>query len=247
MKVRPRLAVILAAGRGKRMRSSLPKVLQEAAGANLLEWVVGIARRSGCARIIVVVGHRADLIRRTMADATLEWAVQERQLGTGHALAQVERQVDGESLILVLSGDAPLLRAATARRLLEAAESAWGAMVVAAVDEPGSLGRVRMNQNCDLVRCVEAVDAGAEDLRLTTVNAGFYALPAPSVFDFLRRVRPDNAQAEIYLPAALNEAVGKGQRVACIGVEEPEEAWGVNDRAELDRVAAVLQRRASAG
>ncbi len=239
----PRIAVILAAGKGTRMASEKPKVLHEAAGKTLLGWVLELARSSDCDRVIVVVGHGADEIRERMAGADLEFAVQSEQLGTGHALLQVESLIEGEAQILVLSGDVPALRSATAQRLLTAAEDSWGAMVVATLEEPGSLGRVIRGESGELVRCVEAADACAEELTIKTVNAGFYVLPAPSIFALLGRIEPANKQAEIYLPDALNTAAAEGERVACVEVEDPREAWGVNNRSELARIEEVLRQQ----
>lgn len=239
----PTIGVILAAGKGTRMASPKPKVLHEAAGKTLLDWVVDIARGSGCDRVIVVVGHGASEIREQMAGADVEFAVQSRQLGTGHALQQVEPLIEGEARILILSGDVPALRSRTARRLLTAAENSWGAMAVATLDEPGSLGRAIRGDSAELVRCVEVADACPEELEVKTVNAGIYVLPAPSVFARLGRLEPTNKQREIYLPDVLNLAVTEGERVACIEVEDHREAWGVNDRSELARIEEVLLHR----
>lgn len=235
--------MILAAGKGTRMASPKPKVLHDAAGKTLLEWVLETALGADCERVIVVVGHGAREIRERMAGADLEFAVQSEQLGSGHALAQVEPLIEGEAQLLVLSGDAPLLRAQTARRLLAAAELSWGAMVVATLDEPGSLGRVIRGESSELVRCVEVADASSEELKVKTVNAGFYVLPAPSAFARLSRVGRANRQGEVYLPDALNMAATEGERVVCVEVDDPREAWGVNDRDELARVEEVLRRR----
>jgi bifunctional UDP-N-acetylglucosamine pyrophosphorylase / glucosamine-1-phosphate N-acetyltransferase len=137
------VAVVLAAGKGTRMRSELPKVLHRAAGRPLLAWVLDAARAAGCGRILVVVGHGAEQVRaETGAADDLDWVVQERQLGTGHALAQVEERLAGPGLLLVLSGDVPLVGTATLERLLAAAARGWGAMAVAELPQPGALGRV---------------------------------------------------------------------------------------------------------
>ena len=148
-------------------------------------------------------------------------------------------------MLLVLSGDAPLLREQTVATLLREGSAAWGAMVVASLPDPGSLGRVRTDDKGRLVACVEAADATQEDLAVQTVNAGFYALRAPEIFERLRELQPDNVQGEIYLPDALNAAARDGERVACVPVDDPQEAWGVNDLSELERVSRALQARAS--
>ena len=126
----PRIAVVLAAGKGTRMRSGLPKVLHRAAGRPLLAWVVDAARAAGCERILVVVGHGHERVREEIAGADLTWILQAEQKGTGHALAQAEGEVKGATL-LVLSGDVPLIAPETIVRLAAAAETGWGAMAVA--------------------------------------------------------------------------------------------------------------------
>jgi bifunctional UDP-N-acetylglucosamine pyrophosphorylase/glucosamine-1-phosphate N-acetyltransferase len=244
----PSLAVILAAGKGKRMSSPLPKVLHPAAGRPLLAWVIEAAREVPCDRIVVIVGHGADEVRSTFAaDSDLEWVVQSEQRGTGHALAQVEPRVRAAARLLVLSGDVPLLRPATGRRLLDEAAPAWGAMAVAELDSPGSLGRVVVGPEGRLERMVEAADATPGELELRTVNAGLYALPAPEVFGYLRRVRPNNAQGEIYLTDALNLAAADGRDLRCLRLEDPSEAWGVNTPQDLALVESRLRQRDHAG
>jgi bifunctional UDP-N-acetylglucosamine pyrophosphorylase/glucosamine-1-phosphate N-acetyltransferase len=229
------------------MRSALPKVLHPAAGRPLLAWVIEAAREVPCDRIAVVVGHGADEVRRSFAgDADLEWVLQAEQRGTGHAVAQIEDSIGSAARLLVLSGDVPLLRASTARRLLEEAAAGWGAVAVADLDEPGSLGRVVVGADGRLERMVEAADASADQLRLRTVNAGLYALPAPEVFGYLRQVRPNNAQREIYLPDALNLAVADGRCVRCVTLDDPSEAWGVNTPDDLALVDARLRARDAA-
>ncbi|HVR99022.1 MAG TPA: bifunctional UDP-N-acetylglucosamine diphosphorylase/glucosamine-1-phosphate N-acetyltransferase GlmU [Thermoanaerobaculia bacterium] len=232
---RPRVAVLLAAGKGTRMRSALPKVLHRAAGRPLLHWVVEAARGAGCERILVVVGHGAEQVREEVAGDDLGWVLQAEQRGTGHALAQAEAEVGGDALVLVLSGDVPLLTPATLEQLAAAAEAGWGAMAVADLDRPGSLGRV-IGEGGRLQRIVEAADATPEQLALRTVNAGIYALPAPDVFDDLRRITTDNAQGELYLTDAVTLAAAEGRPVALVTLPDPDEALGVNNRIELAQV-----------
>ncbi|MEE2778333.1 MAG: NTP transferase domain-containing protein [Acidobacteriota bacterium] len=242
-----RVAVVLAAGRGTRMELEGPKVLARASGLTLVERVVAIARELPCERVVVIVGHGGDEVRGVLAADDVEFVVQEDQLGTGHALACAESVVAGDSIVFVLSGDVPLLRARTLRELGAAAAGSWGAMAVADLDEPGSLGRVVTDNDGYLVQSVEFADATAAELEVRTVNAGIYALPAAGVFDYLRRVRPDNAQGEIYLPDALNLAAADGLRVRCLHLEDPDEALGVNTPGELAEVDRLLRAREASG
>ncbi|MGD2116671.1 MAG: NTP transferase domain-containing protein [Acidobacteriota bacterium] len=267
-----RVAVVLAAGKGTRMRSERPKVLHEAAGRPLLAWVLDAARGAGCERILVVVGHRSEEVRRAFEGADdVTWVLQERQRGTGHALLQVADEVrpgpsgasggrdpasDRAPLLLVLSGDAPLVRPETLDRLTAAvtdpAGGAWGAMAVSTLDEPGSLGRVIPRDPPErdagdghrLARIVEASDATPEELAVRTVNAGMYALPA-GIFPYLERLEPDNVKGELYLTDALVSAAADGEIVRLVDLEDPTEALGVNTPTELEDAARVLAVRAA--
>jgi bifunctional UDP-N-acetylglucosamine pyrophosphorylase/glucosamine-1-phosphate N-acetyltransferase len=250
-----RVAVVLAAGRGTRMRSALPKVLHPAAGRPLLAWVLDAARAAGCGRIVVVTGHAADAVRAEpriaeLAGALAEsgvvlgWAIQAEQRGTGHALAQAAAAAAGAERVVVLSGDVPLVTAATLDRLLAAATAAgtWGAMAVADLERPGSLGRViaAPGEPRRLERIVEAADATPPELAVSTVNAGLYVLPAPDIFARLDRLEPANMQGELYLTDAVNAAAADGHRVALVPLGDPHEALGVNDRRELAAVHRIL-------
>ena len=240
---RPRVAVILAAGKGTRMKSSLPKVLHRAAGQPLLQWVIDAARTAGCERILVVVGHGAERVREEITGDDLGWVLQAEQKGTGHALAQAEPEVPDEATVLVLSGDVPLVQPATLARLAEEATGGWGAMAVAELPEPGSLGRVIVDAWGGLQRIVEARDAHPDELAVRRINAGIYALPAPDIFDYLRKLKTNNAQGELYLTDAVTNAARDGRPVRLVTLPDPDEALGVNDRSELARVHRLLLDR----
>jgi bifunctional UDP-N-acetylglucosamine pyrophosphorylase/glucosamine-1-phosphate N-acetyltransferase len=218
------------------MRSELPKVLHAAAGRPLLQWVIDAARAAGCERILVVVGYGAERVREEIQGGDLVWVLQAEQKGTGHALAQAEPEITGDALVLVLSGDVPLVTAATLETLATAAEAGWGSMAVADLDEPGSLGRVISGDGTTLERIVEAADAGPAELAVRRINAGLYALPAPEIFGYLRRLTTDNAQGELYLTDAVTAAAAEGRPVRLVPLADPAEAWGINNRAELARV-----------
>lgn len=243
-----RMAVILAAGKGTRLKSELPKVLHQVAGRPMIEWILDAARASGCRRLLVVVGHGSDDVREAVvgdpAHGDVVCVEQTEQLGTGHALAQVEPYVDAVSTLLVMNGDVPLVTSSTLKRLLDAAAEGWGAMAVAELDQPGALGRVLSDGEGHLSNIVEAVDATPEILAIRRVNAGLYALPAPQVFDDLRRIDNDNAKGEYYLTDALGLAVHDGRSIALVTLENPDEALGVNSRHEQAEVhQAMIDRR----
>jgi bifunctional UDP-N-acetylglucosamine pyrophosphorylase/glucosamine-1-phosphate N-acetyltransferase len=237
---RPRVAVILAAGKGTRMKSALPKVLHRAAGRPLLQWVVDAARAAGCARILIVVGHGAERVREEIAGDDLVWVLQAEQRGTGHALAQAEPEIQGEATVLVLSGDVPLLQPSTLDALAAAADAGWGAMTVAELVDPGMLGRVIVDPPGAFQAIVEFKDATPEQRAVRLINAGIYAFPAPDVFGYLRNLTTDNAQGELYLTDAVTHAAADGHAVRLISLPDPDEALGVNDRTELARVHRLL-------
>ena len=239
-------AVILAAGGGERMRSERPKVLHRVGGRALVAWVVAAAREVGCKPIYLVVGSGADEIRSVLEEEGLGgrdivWVEQRQQRGTGHALLMVREALRADTPVLVLSGDAPLVRPATLRELLDRAREGWGSVAVADLDDPGSLGRV-VQSNGRLERIVEAADVGERELAIRTVNAGHYALPAPAIFDWLEKLDTDNAQGELYLTDAVSAAACENP-VACVRVEDASEVLGVNSRAELAAVQRILFRR----
>ena len=245
--------MILAAGKGTRMDSDLPKVLHRAGGRPLLGWAAAAAREAGCERIVAVIGHGAGEVERQMAEDPagqgLEYALQAEQLGTGHALAQARGAVGGEAILLVLSGDVPLVRPATLRALASRieADGAWGAMAVAEPDDPGSLGRVLARPSPgggeELERIVEAADATPDELAVRRINAGLYALPAPGIFPYLDRLDADNAQGEYYLTDALGAAAAHRRSIALNALADPGEALGVNTPAELAAVDLLLRER----
>ncbi len=250
-----RAAVILAAGKGTRLRSRLPKVLHRVGGRPLLGWVIEAAREAGCDPILVVVGHGGEEVRAAFADQGLTWVEQHQQLGTGHAVAQAQEALEQagvvDATVLVLSGDAPVITAETVERLAQQAEAAatWGAMACAELAQPGSLGRVVAAPSTGegggsrLERIVEAADATAQQLRIRRVNAGFYALPTPGIFERLADLDAANAQGEIYLTDAVSAAAADGERVALVDLADPGEALGVNSRSDLARVHQRLLNR----
>ncbi len=242
---RPRIAVILAAGQGTRMRSSTPKILHAAAGKPLLGWVLDAARAAQCDRLLVIVGHGADQVREAFDAADITWVTQHERLGTGHALAQAAPEVTEDATLLVLSGDVPLVTPTTLDRLVAAADRGWGAMVVARLAQPGSLGRVLARTDGSLDRIVEAADAAPDELAVDTINAGIYALPAPAIFDQLTQLDTANAQGELYLTDAVSAANHGGQPVELVHLDDAAEALGVNDRRDLASAhRALLDRQA---
>jgi bifunctional UDP-N-acetylglucosamine pyrophosphorylase/glucosamine-1-phosphate N-acetyltransferase len=230
--------LILAAGLGKRMRSSLPKVLHPLAGRPLLAHVLDTVRELSPRRIVVVHGHGAAQVKETFPQEDLEWVLQAEQLGTAHAVMQAMPRVSADAQVLLLYGDVPLVRVATLRRLLEAAGDGL-ALLTAELEDPAAYGRVVRDVAGRVKRVVELRDASPVEREIREINAGFYALSAKRLSAWLKRIDNRNAQKEYYLTDLVALAVGDGVPVAAVKVEDAWEAAGVNSKAEL----AALERR----
>jgi bifunctional UDP-N-acetylglucosamine pyrophosphorylase / glucosamine-1-phosphate N-acetyltransferase len=238
-------AIVLAAGKGTRMRSALPKVLHVAAGRPLLHYVLDLCDQLE-ASTQVVVGHQADLVRTACARrAGLSFALQEPQSGTGHAtqvaLGALEAAPAGSS-VLVLAGDVPLLRAETLRRLLDlrARDGASAAILSFRTPRPAAYGRVVRDPDGNVARIVEARDASPRELTIDEVNSSIYAFDEAALRECLARLRPDNAQSELYLTDVIGLLVGEGRKVTALVAEDPEETTGVNTAVELAHVEKEL-------
>ncbi|HJS78812.1 MAG TPA: bifunctional UDP-N-acetylglucosamine diphosphorylase/glucosamine-1-phosphate N-acetyltransferase GlmU [Burkholderiales bacterium] len=230
--------VILAAGLGKRMRSSLPKVLHPLAGRPLLAHVLDTARELSPRRIVVVHGHGAAQVKQAFPQEDLEWVLQAEQLGTAHAVMQAMPRVSPDAQVLLLYGDVPLVRVATLRHLLDAAGDGL-ALLTAELEEPAAYGRVVRDVAGRVKRVVELRDASPVEREIREINAGFYALSAKRLSAWLKRLDNRNAQKEYYLTDLVALAVGDSVPVAAVKVEDAWEAAGVNSKAEL----AALERR----
>jgi bifunctional UDP-N-acetylglucosamine pyrophosphorylase/glucosamine-1-phosphate N-acetyltransferase len=230
--------LILAAGLGKRMRSSLPKVLHPLAGRPLLAHVLDTARELSPRKIVVVHGHGAEQVKQALPENDLEWVLQAEQLGTAHAVMQAMPLVGADADVLVLYGDVPLVRAATLKRLLGAAGNGL-AVLTAELEEPAAYGRVVRDVTGRVKRVVELRDASPAEREIREINAGFYALSAKRLSAWLKKVDNRNAQKEYYLTDLVALAVAEGVPVAAVKVEDAWEAAGVNSKGEL----AALERR----
>jgi bifunctional UDP-N-acetylglucosamine pyrophosphorylase/glucosamine-1-phosphate N-acetyltransferase len=258
--------VILAAGRGTRMRSATPKLAHDLCGRPLLAWPLEAARAAGAARVVVVVGpddRLADTIgtaAHTAAErssqtsgagtwgAGVELAVQREPLGTADAVASAASLIDRDRVVIVLAGDVPLVEPALLAALGEAhaASGAAATMVTARLDDPRGYGRVVRDAEGTFVRVAEtkvAGDATDAELAIAEVNTGIYAFDGGALLDALGAVGTDNAQAERYLPDVLAILRGRGAAVATLTASDPAVVLGVNDRAGLAVVRAEAQRR----
>src|SRR6266571_2198764 len=242
----PLAIVIIAAGKGTRMRSALAKVLHLLAGRPLLTHVLEVALALAPQRLVVVVGHQAEAVRQVCAPYGVTCVVQEPQLGTGHAVAQAE-PILGDFLgdILVLYGDVPLLQPATARALWDAhrQQQATVTVLTALLDNPTGYGRILRDAHGRIMRIVEERDASETEKAAHEINSGVYCLRAPFLFPALRRVGRHNAQGEQYLTDVVAVAVAEHPRVAHVTVADAQEILGVNTHAELASLETLLRQR----
>jgi bifunctional UDP-N-acetylglucosamine pyrophosphorylase/glucosamine-1-phosphate N-acetyltransferase len=238
--------VILAAGQGTRMRSRVPKMLHEICGRPMIDWTVAAARESGAAGV-VVVGSPDGALEGRLPDG-VHLAVQSDANGTGGAVLAAADHLTGEGSVLVVNGDAPLVTPDALRALADthSASGAAATIVTMLLDDPSGYGRVVRAPDGGVERVVETKrpgDATADELAIPEVNAGVYAFERAPLLDALHRVGTDNAQGELYLPAALELLRAGGARVEALTMDDPSLMLGVNDRVELARVRKIAQRR----
>jgi bifunctional UDP-N-acetylglucosamine pyrophosphorylase/glucosamine-1-phosphate N-acetyltransferase len=236
--------LVLAAGLGKRMRSSLPKVLHPLAGRPLLAHVLGTARELSPRKTIVVHGHGAEQVKEAFPEQHIEWVLQAEQLGTAHAVMQAMPRVSADADVLLLYGDVPLVRAATLKRLLEAAPEGL-AVLTADLENPAAYGRVVRDASGRVKRIVEQRDASPAEHALREINVGFYALSARRLSGWLKKIDNRNAQKEYYLTDLVGLAVAEGVPVVAVKAADAWEAAGVNSKGELAALERQYQKLAA--
>ncbi|NNM93161.1 MAG: bifunctional UDP-N-acetylglucosamine diphosphorylase/glucosamine-1-phosphate N-acetyltransferase GlmU [Candidatus Eremiobacteraeota bacterium] len=234
-------AILLAAGKGTRMKSARPKVLHELCGRSMLWYALAALRDAGIEEIVVVTNPELDPQVRALGVRTV---VQGEQLGTGHAvqvaLAALEARADGR--IVVTNGDMPLVRAETLVRVLSAAGENDVALVTARMPLPSNFGRI-VRHGERVARIVEVRDASESERAIDEMNAGIYAFPETHLRDAVARLRSDNAQGEYYLTDAIELSAAADRPAVPVVADEFEEVLGVNDRSELARARAAMNRR----
>jgi bifunctional UDP-N-acetylglucosamine pyrophosphorylase/glucosamine-1-phosphate N-acetyltransferase len=241
--------VILAAGKGTRMRAKTPKAAVPVAGRPMAARVADAIRGAGISRIIAVVGHRASDVKAALGDG-VEFVVQDKQLGTGHAARCAQAALaDHEGPMLLAYADIPLLTKDDVSRLVEQhlLSGAVATILTAVLPSPGTLGRILRNGDGTVKAIVEARDATEEQLKTNEVNVGVYCFEAPAIFDVLRELRPDNAQAQYYLTDVIGMFLVRGQRVDAIALQVPDNGMGVNTIEDLARAQQLSSRSAAPG
>ena len=239
------VTIILAAGKGTRMKSSHPKVLHQVCGKAMVRHVLDAAEAAGSKRNIIVVGFGADEVRAELGNAA-EVVVQAEQLGTGHAVLQAEPLLrDERGTVMVLCGDTPLLTGALVKRLYEEHEKAGAKATVltAVMPDATGYGRVIRTAAGDVEKIVEHKDATEEERAVQEVNSGIYCFEKEALFSALKNVGCDNAQGEYYLPDVLSILRERGEKIWAVAADDYEETLGVNSRLHLAQAEKILRRR----
>jgi UDP-N-acetylglucosamine diphosphorylase/glucosamine-1-phosphate N-acetyltransferase len=238
-------SIILAAGKGTRMKSDLPKVLHEVAGRSLLAHVLHTARAAGIGYNIVVVGHKAELVRESCEAPDVCFVLQEPQLGTGHAVQVTQPRMATDGHTVILAGDVPLLRPETISRLVQQTveANAAAAVLTCVVPDAGAYGRIVKNDAGDLLGIVEARDATPEQLAIGEYNTGVFCFRTKDLIYALDLLTTDNDQGEYYLTDTIEHLVADNRQVLAVAMDDPDEVVGINTVDQLQDAERIFLSR----
>lgn len=239
------ISVILAAGKGTRMKSALPKVLHKVGGKPMVQHVLDAAKEAGTTRNVIVIGFGGEKVKETIGEQA-EIVVQAEQLGTGHAVRQAEGVLSGvEGTVLVLCGDTPLLTGALLKKLCKEHEvsGAKATVLTAIMPDATGYGRIIRDKAGNVAKIVEHKDATEEERKVQEVNSGIYCFDKKALFDALTKVGCDNAQGEYYLPDVLEILKDQGEKIWATAADDYEETLGINSRVQLAGAEKILRRR----
>jgi bifunctional UDP-N-acetylglucosamine pyrophosphorylase/glucosamine-1-phosphate N-acetyltransferase len=235
--------IILAAGKGTRMRSELPKVLHKIANRPLLQHVYDMSRHLENNRIKIVIGHGAELVTETLKNLDASWIEQKQQLGTGHAVQQVSDQIADDDTVLILYGDVPLLKLATVQQLLKNVNSESLALLTVNLENPTGYGRIVRDATGKVTKIVEQKDASDSEKLINEGNTGILAVHGDKLKQWLNRLGNNNAQGEYYLTDVIEMAVADGINIITSQAETEDEVLGVNNRLQLSHLERVYQQQ----
>lgn len=234
--------VILAAGKGTRMYSDLPKVLHKVAGKPMVKHVIDTAKQLSADQIHLIYGHGADLLKERLANEPVNWVFQAEQLGTGHAMQQAAPFFKDDENIVMLYGDAPLITKETLEKLIAAKPENGIALLTVNLENPTGYGRI-IRENGSVVAIVEQKDANPEQLKITEVNTGVMVSDGASFKKWLARLDNNNAQGEYYMTDVIGLANQDGFQVAAVTAEDIMEVEGANNRLQLNALERYYQRK----
>jgi bifunctional UDP-N-acetylglucosamine pyrophosphorylase/glucosamine-1-phosphate N-acetyltransferase len=238
--------IVLAAGKGKRMKSIIPKVVHPILGRPMISYVLDAVMKINPKKIALVVGHGAEKVKEAVADKQVEWVLQEEQLGTGHAASCARKALAGfKGNVLILNGDFPLITPKTLKNFITSHNKSRASVSIltAILDNTEGYGRVVRSQKGEVLRVVEEKDATPIEKKLKEINSGAYCVESPFLWRALERIGAGNKQGEYYLPDVVNIASSQGKKVKGFVVTDNRELLGVNTRAELAETEEILRRR----
>jgi bifunctional UDP-N-acetylglucosamine pyrophosphorylase / glucosamine-1-phosphate N-acetyltransferase len=243
----PRAAIVLAAGKGKRMNSELPKVLHEIHGRTMVAILLDTLVAVGFDRIVVVIGHQGELVQQALAGYPVRFVWQRDQLGTGHAVKMAYDELGNfHGTTLVVAGDVPLLSAQTITGLIDQHErtKSVATCLSAVFDDPAGYGRIiRARDGITLAGIVEHKDATPEELAIREVNSGTFCFDTQKLFEVIRQIGNQNSQGEYYLTDAVKILHNKGLLVSVVAAENPDEVQGVNSVEQLEELAEKFPQK----
>ncbi|MFP4698469.1 MAG: bifunctional UDP-N-acetylglucosamine diphosphorylase/glucosamine-1-phosphate N-acetyltransferase GlmU [Eubacteriales bacterium] len=236
--------VILAAGQGTRMKSKLPKVLHKILDRSLLDYVIDAAKEVDSDKICVVIGHKSEVVRKEI-NKSVEFVLQEKQLGTGHAVMQARDFIGKEGDVLILFGDTPLITKTTLEELVNHHHHNNNDVTVLStiVDNPEGYGRIIRDNKNDFIKSVEHKDATEEEKLVCEINSGMYLYNAKILYEALLNLTNNNAQGEYYLPDTLKYILDKGHKVDAMITKQSLDILGVNSRVQLIQAQKIIQDR----
>jgi bifunctional UDP-N-acetylglucosamine pyrophosphorylase/glucosamine-1-phosphate N-acetyltransferase len=237
-------AIILAAGEGKRMKSDLPKVLHKVCGKTMVDTVIDETRKAGAQDICVIVGYKADMVKASIGNQ-VEYALQEKQLGTGHAVIQAIDFIGQEGDVVILCGDTPLITAQSLIGLIEFHKKQCNSATVltAILEDSTGYGHIIRDHDGKFIKIVEYKDANDDEKRVKEINTGMYVFEASALKEALAHLNNNNAQQEYYLTDTLEIILEAGLKVDGIALKDFNEALGVNSPDQLLEAEAVMQKR----
>jgi len=239
------MAVILAAGEGKRMKSKKSKVLHKVCGMTLIDWVYNSVKNAGVNETVVVVGHKAEDVKESMGDKVL-YAHQDKQLGTGHAVMQAKEYFSGkEGQVLVLCGDTPLITSETVSKTFEihSRNNNSATIITAELENPLGYGRIVRDENNNVMKIVEDRDATEVEKEIREINSGMYCFNIKDLESALGELDNNNSQGEYYLTDTIEILIKKGLKVGAVKVDDSSEILGINDRIQLSKANEIMRKR----
>ena len=239
------IAIVMAAGKGTRMKSKKSKLVQKIYGKEIIKRAVENAQKAGIQDIVAIVGYQKEEIQEVLGN-TVKYAMQEEQLGTGHAVMQTAKYLEGKKgKVLVLNGDVPLIRPETLKKLVEKSteNKEYATLLTAIYDDPTGYGRIIRDEGGNIKGIVEHKDATEEQKEIKEINAGIYCFDIEELLKALQEIKPNNVQGEYYLTDVIKIMNDKGLKTGAVIVEDNTEILGVNDRIQLEILTRILRMR----